>query len=106
MALLLTFVLLLMPVSQVLGAEGDAPAADGAIKADVMYWEGEELVVKEITGHEKRLRVTPETKIVGVVSRLKTGDKIHATVTPDGRAQSITLQVPDSGPPAAPPAAR
>jgi hypothetical protein len=106
MTLLLTLVLLMVPISHAMAVEGSQPTADGAVKADVMYWEGEELVVKEMTGHEKRLRVTPETKIVGVVSRLKTGDKIHAQVTPEGRALSITLQIPESGAGVVPPGTR
>ena len=41
---------------------------------------------------------TAETKITGVAGgRLKTGDKIAAQVTSDGRALSIALQIPDSG---------
>ncbi len=105
MKLLVMFMLLLIPVSHAAAAEGDQPGVDGAVKADVLYWEGDELVVKEMSGHEKRLRVTPNTKIVGVISRLKAGDKIHATITPDGHTQSITLQVPDSAP-SVPPAAK
>lgn len=106
MKLLLALVLILLPVASAIAAEGTQPGADGMIKADVLYWDGEELVVKEMSGHERRLRVTQQTKIVGVISRLKTGDKISAQVTPDGQAQTITLQVPDSMPAPAPPAAR
>ncbi len=103
MPILFAFMLLCALTGALWAADGQA---GGEVKADVMYWDGEDLVVKEMTGHEQRLRVTPETKIVGVVSRLKTGDKIHATVTPDGKAQSITLQIPDSGAPAAAPPGR
>jgi hypothetical protein len=71
----------------------------GEIKGDVLYWEGDELVVKEMSGREVRLRVTPETKIQNASGRLKTGDKITAQVAPEGPALSITLQIPDSGPP-------
>ena len=84
-----------------------AESSQSAIKADVMFWEGDELVVKELSGHEMRLVVTPETKIEGVVAgRLKTGDKIVAQVTEDRRALSITLQVPDLGSGGAPPSVR
>ncbi len=99
MALLLLLFLFLLPLSHATAADGTAPAGDATVRADVMYWEGDELIVKEMTGHELRLRVTPETKITGVISRLKTGDKISAQVTPEGRALSITLQIPDSGTP-------
>ncbi|MDF2459942.1 MAG: hypothetical protein K0S79_2358, partial [Nitrospira sp.] len=43
--------------------------------------------------------VTADTKILGASGRLKTGDKIVAQVPPEGPAVSITLQIPDSGPP-------
>jgi hypothetical protein len=77
------------------------------VKGDVLYWEDEELVVKEISGRQVRLRVTAETKIEGVVGgRLKTGDKIAAQVKPDGLALSITLQIPDSGTGVTPPGSR
>jgi hypothetical protein len=72
--------------------------AGSEIKGDVLYWEGDELVVRELSGHEVRLRVTSETKIQGASGKLKTGDKIAAKVAPDGPALSITLQIPDSGP--------
>jgi hypothetical protein len=75
------------------------PAAGSEIKGDVLYWEGDELVVREMSGHEVRLRVTPETKIQGTSGKLKTGDKIAAKVAPDGPALSITLQIPDTGTP-------
>ncbi len=99
MALLLWLILFLLPLSQATAADGTPSGGDTTVRADVMYWEGDELIVKEVTGHELRLRVTPETKITGVISRLKTGDKISAQVTPEGRALAITLQVPDSGTP-------
>lgn len=94
MTLLLLLFVMLMP--------GAAAAQEGAktsavVKGDVLYWEGEELVVKEITGREVRLHVNSDTKIENVVSKLKTGDKIEAAVNSDGHASSIKLQLPDSG---------
>ena len=98
MPILLAFFLAFAVVTQAEALEGSQPAAVSAVKADVLYWEGEELIVKEISGREVRLRVTAETKIEGVAGgRLKTGDKIAAQVNSDGRALSITLQIPDSG---------
>lgn len=98
MALLLALFLVCSSAMPASAIEGSSPAAPGTIKADVMYWEGNELVVKEFSGHELRLVVTPETKIEGVVAgRLKTGDKIVAQVTEDRRALSIVLQIPDAG---------
>lgn len=96
MALLLAFYLIFVAVVPVSALEGSPATAATVIKADVLYWEGEELVVKEFSGHEERLLVTAETKIEGVVGgRLKTGDKIVAQVTDDRRALSIKLQIPD-----------
>jgi len=97
MPILLALLLAFSVVTSAHAVESGQPSSDGVVKGDVMYWEGEELVVKEMSGREMRLRVTAETKIEGVVSRLKTGDKIAAQVNPDGRALSITLQLPDSG---------
>lgn len=97
MALLLAFYLIFSAVIPAAALE-DSPATAGlVIKADVLYWEEGELVVKEFSGHEERLKVTPETKIEGVVGgRLKTGDKIVAQITDDRTALSIKLQLPDS----------
>ena len=96
MALLLAFYLIFSAVIPAAALE-DSPATTGlVIKADVLYWEEGELVVKEFSGHEERLKVTPETKIEGVVGgRLKTGDKIVAQITDDRTALSIKLQLPD-----------
>jgi hypothetical protein len=97
MALLLALYLVIASVIPAAALEGSQSTTATAIKADVLYWEGNELIVKEFSGHEVRLVVTPETKIDGVAAgRLKTGDKIVAQVTEDKRALSITLQVPDA----------
>ena len=80
-------------------AEPSQATAGREVKGDVLYWEGEELVVKDISGREVRIRVTADTKIQGASGRLKTGDKILAQVAPEGPAVSITLQIPDTGPP-------
>lgn len=98
MPILLALFLAFAIVTPSQAAEDTQPSATSAVKADVMYWEGEEVIVKEISGRELRLRVTAETKITGVAGgRLKTGDKIAAQVASDGRALSIALQIPDSG---------
>ena len=87
--------------------DGSQPTATIAVNGDVLYWEGEEIVMKEISGREVRLHVTAETKIDGVAGgRLKTGDKIAAQVSSEGHALSITLQIPDSGGSATPPGIR
>jgi hypothetical protein len=106
MPILLVLFFLVAAVDQATALEGSQPTATSMVKGDVLYWEGEELVVKEISGREARLRVTAETKIEGVAGRLKTGDKIVAQVNSDGRALSIMLQLPDSGAGAIPPGAR
>ena len=104
MRLLFTALFLLMLVALMAAAQPSPPGAGNEIKGDVLYWEGEELVVKEMSGKEARLRVTGDTKIQGASGRLKTGDKIVAQISPDGQAQSITLQIPDGG--SSPPAVR
>ncbi|GAB1721183.1 MAG: hypothetical protein GDA65_00550 [Nitrospira sp. CR1.1] len=96
MALLLAVYLFFSAVIPATAVEGMQTPAAIVIKADVLYWEEGELIVKEFSGHEERLKVTPETKIEGVIAgRLKTGDKIVAQITDDRRALSIKLQVPD-----------
>jgi Cu/Ag efflux protein CusF len=97
MPILLALFLAFAAVGPAAALEGSQSTAATAVKGEVLYWEGEELVVKEMSGREVRLRVTPETKLEGVVSRLKTGDKITAQLTPEGRTLSITLQIPESG---------
>ena len=96
MALLLAFYLIFSTVIPASALEDSPATAALVIKADVLYWEEGELVVKEFSGHEERLKVTPETKIEGVVGgRLKTGDKIVAQITDDRKALSIKLQDQD-----------
>jgi hypothetical protein len=99
MMLVLTLWLLVAGIGHPAWAEPSQATAKPEIKGDVLYWEGDELVVREMSGHEVRLRVTSETKIQGASGKLKTGDKISATVAPDGPAVSITLQIPDTTPP-------
>lgn len=107
MALLLALYLVFSAVIPAAALEGSPSNATTTLKADVLYWEENELVVKEFSGHQERLVVTPETKIEGVVAgRLKTGDKIVAQITEDKRVLSITLQVPDAGNSGAPSGSR
>jgi hypothetical protein len=98
MPLLFALLLLFAVAVPVASGEPSQSTAGTEIKGDVLYWEGEEVIVKEISGRQARLRVTGDTKIQGTSGRLKTGDKIAAQVTPEGQALSITLQIPDSGP--------
>jgi hypothetical protein len=102
MTLLLTLLLLLAGGGPTAWAQSAPTTAGSEIKGDVLYWEGDELVVREMSGHEVRLLVTPDTKIQGAIGKLKTGDKIAAKIAPDGPALSITLQIPDSGSPMPP----
>lgn len=96
MALILAVFLIFSAVIPAAALEDSTATAGLVIKADVLYWEEGELVVKEFSGHEERLKVTPETKIEGVVGgRLKTGDKIVAQITEDRRAISIKVQIPE-----------
>lgn len=106
MPILLALILFFSVTTPAEALEGSQPTATIAVNGDVLYWEGEEIVMKEISGREVRLQVTAETKIEGVAGRLKTGDKITAQVSSDGHALSITLQIPDSGGSAIPPGLR
>lgn len=96
MPIVLALFLIFAVVTHAESQDGSQPAANNVVKGDVLYWEGEELIVKEMSGREVRMRVTAETKIEGAAGRLKTGDKIAAQLASDGRASSITLQIPDS----------
>ncbi|GKS56571.1 hypothetical protein YTPLAS18_00980 [Nitrospira sp.] len=76
-------------------SEGQGSTASHEVKGDVLYWEGEEVIVKEMSGNQVRVHVGPDTKIEGVAGgRLKSGDKVVATVNGEGHAQSIVLQIP------------
>lgn len=98
MRILLALFLVLAVLTPLQAAEETQSSATTAVKADVMYWEGDEVIVKEVSGRELRLRVTAETKITGVAGgRLKTGDKVVAQIAPDGHALSIAVQIPDGG---------
>ena len=97
MPILLALFLVFAVVNQTQALESFQPTAIIPVNGDVLYWEGEELVVKEISGREVRLRVTTETKIEGAAGPLKAGDKIAAQMSFDGRALSVTLQIPESG---------
>jgi hypothetical protein len=72
-------------------ADSSPAMSEQTVKGDVLMKEGEFYIIKDISGHEVRLHVSPETKVEGV---LKTGDKIEASVTRDGHATEIRLQIP------------
>ena len=76
-----------------MGMAADAPQAgsEQIVKGDVLLKEGEEYVIKEMSGREVRVHVNAETKKDGVI---KVGDKIEATVTREGHAISIKQQIP------------
>jgi hypothetical protein len=86
------YVLLSMGMAGV-GLAQNAPqgAAEQVVKGDVLLKEGDEIIIKDISGHEIRVHVSPETKKDGVI---KIGDKIEATVTREGHAISIRQQIP------------
>ena len=98
MPILLALFLAFAVVTPAQAVEDTQTSATSKVKADVLYWEGDEVIVKDVSGRELRLRVTAETKITGVAGgRLKTGDKIAAQVASDGHALSIAVQIPDGG---------
>jgi Cu/Ag efflux protein CusF len=61
-----------------------------SVKGDILNIEGDQLVVKDMSGHEIRLHITKETRM----DRLKVGDKVNAVMTADGHAQSVEIQMP------------
>jgi hypothetical protein len=69
-----------------------APPAIQTIKGDILNIEGEFVVIKDLSGHEVRLQVDKETRM----DRLKVGDKVTAVVRSDGRAESVTVQLPQT----------
>jgi hypothetical protein len=66
-----------------------APSSLQTVKGDILNIEGDQVVVKDISGHEVRLHITKETRM----DRLKVGDKVNAMVTADGHAQSVEIQM-------------
>jgi hypothetical protein len=72
-------------------AEPSPGAADQIVKGDVLLKEGDEYIIKDMSGHEVRVHVNSETKKDGVI---KIGDKVEVTVTRDGHATSIKQQLP------------
>ena len=76
-----------------IGMTADAPQAgsEQIVKGDVLLKEGDEYVIKEMSGREVRVHVNAETKKDGVI---KVGDKIEAMVTREGHAMSIRQQLP------------
>ncbi len=95
--LLVVFLLLFPTVTQADTMGGSHPSGEMLVKGDILYVEGEYLVVKELSGQEVRVHVNAETKMDGAAGRLKAGDKIVAAVTPEGHAISIALQIPGGG---------
>ena len=67
-------------------AAGAAKEGARTIKGEVLKIEGENYVVKDATGKEVKLHVSPETKKDGDV---KVGDKIEAQADASGHATSI-----------------
>jgi hypothetical protein len=95
---LFVFLLLFFFHAQVHAQEpATASGAGQTLKGDILYIEGEYLVVKEVSGRESRVHVNGETKLVGVAGKLKAGDKIEATLTPEGHATTVALQGLDQG---------
>lgn len=66
MPILLALILFFSVATPANALEGSQPTATIAVNGDALYWEGEEIVVKEISGREVRLHATAETKIEGV----------------------------------------
>jgi len=100
--LLVFSLLLFVPMPAHAQEAGPKSTAGQTVKGDILYIEGEYLVVKEVSGRESRVHVNGETKLIGVAGRLKSGDKIEATLTPEGHATTIALQGLETGKPVLP----
>jgi hypothetical protein len=68
--------------------------SERTIIGDVQMIEGEFYFVKDTTGHQVRLHVNQESKLM---DRIKVGDKIEAKVTPDGHVMAMAVEVPQNG---------
>lgn len=68
--------------------------AERTIIGDVQMIEGEFYFVKDTSGHQVRLHVNHETKLM---DRIKVGDKIEAKVTPDGHVMAMAVEIPQNG---------
>lgn len=85
-----------MMVTVVGAADPDVPRQPGtardlsatSVTGELLKIEGETYLIRDTFGKEVRLRVGPETKIVGSP---KIGDKIEAKVSEGGQATSIQL---------------
>jgi hypothetical protein len=73
---------------------GSSSSTSETVKGDVLNIEGEFYVVKDKSGHEVRLHVTPETRLE---DRVKVGDKIEAQVTREGQATNVRVPSVDEG---------
>lgn len=104
MPILLAVLFMLLPAMVYAGPvePGPGAAASTSVKGDILYIEGQYLVVKEVSGRETRVHVNGETKLSGVAGRLKAGDKIEATITADGHATTVALQGLESSSPPGP----
>ena|SRR5215217_8042443 len=100
--LLLLSLLLLVPIPAQAQEPGIKSTGGQTVRGDILYIDGEYLVVKEISGRESRVHVNGETKLIGVAGKLKSGDKIEATLTPEGHATTVALQGLENGKPPLP----
>jgi hypothetical protein len=66
------------------------------VHGSVLTIEGEFYVVRDMTGHDVRVHVNKDTKLEDKL-RVKVGDRVEVQVEADGHAQSISLEIPDTG---------
>ena len=70
------------------------PTSERTIRGDVLWIEGEYVVVKDVTGHQVRLHINGDSKLE---EKLKTGERIEARVTAEGHVISMSLYIPQNG---------
>jgi ribosomal protein S1 len=90
-ALLLT---LWTPIS--IQAEEPKQTEPKVVHGSVLTIEGEFYIVRDMTGHDVRVHVSKDTKMEDHL-KVKVGDRVEVHVGADGHAQSITLQIPQTG---------
>lgn len=68
--------------------------SEQTIRGDVLFKEGEYVVVKDVTGHQVRLRINDNSRLE---ETLKSGERIEARVTPEGDVISLSPYIPENG---------
>jgi hypothetical protein len=91
-ALVASFIGIVLPEIVIPQTSGAPAAGAHMVKGDVLNIEGDQLILKDVSGHEISLHVNQETRME---DRVKVGDKVEAQVTSNGHVASVRVQLPD-----------